>query len=108
MQPRMNTRVFLALGLVAAATFGAIRASAQVAPGPRVEISFAPGARSQPVTGMVYLAISRDNQSTPIQQVDPEGVPLFSKYVEQLKPGAPVTLTPDDRGHPVTSLRDIP
>ena len=108
MRPLKHTRVFFALALAAAAAFGAIRTSAQVAAGPRVEISFAPGARSQPVTGMVYLAISRDNQSTPIQQVDPEGVPLFSRYVEQLKPGAPVTLTPDDRGHPVTSLRDIP
>ena len=56
--------------------------------GPRVEISFAPAARAEPVTGMVYLAISRDNQTPPIQQTDPEGVPLFSKYVEQLQPGA--------------------
>ena len=36
---------------------------------------------------MVYLAISKDNQTTPIQQTDPEGVPLFSKYVEQLQAG---------------------
>lgn len=103
-----RTRVFLAVGLAAAAALGAIRTSAQVPAGPRVEISFAQGARSQPVTGMIYLAISKDNQSTPIQQVDPEGAPLFSKYVEQLKPGAPVTLTAEDRGHPVASLRDIP
>ena len=104
-----QTRVFLAVGLAAAAAFGAIRLSAQQSPaGPRVEISFAQGVRSQPVTGMVYLAISKDNQSTPIQQVDPEGAPLFSKYVEQLAPGAPVTIGGDDRGHPVASLRDIP
>jgi hypothetical protein len=57
---------------------------------------------------MVYLAISRDNQSPPIQQTDPEGAPLFSRYVEGLKPGATVTLTAADRGHPVASLRDIP
>ena len=50
---------------------------------------------------MVYLAISRDNQTTPIQQTDPEGAPLFSAYVEQLKPGATVTLTRENRGHPV-------
>jgi hypothetical protein len=76
--------------------------------GPLVDISFAASARGEPVTGMVYVAISRDNRTPPIQQIDPTGVPLFSKYVDQLKPGATVTLGPDDRGHPVNSLRDIP
>jgi len=33
---------------------------------------------------------------------------LFSKYVENLAPGTPVTLTADDRGHPLRSLRDLP
>jgi len=76
--------------------------------GPSVEISFTSGAHAEPVTGMVYLAISRDNRTAPIQETDPTGVPFFSKYVDQLKPGAVVTLGPDDRGHPVASLRDIP
>ena len=78
------------------------------ATGPRVEISFTPSARAEPVTGMVYLAISRDNRTPPIQQTDPTGVPLFSKYVEQLKPGTAVTLGAEDRGHPVASLGEIP
>jgi hypothetical protein len=63
------------------------QAGSAQAKGLRVEISFTSAARAEPVTGMVYLAISKDNQSAPIQQTDPEGVPLFSKYVEQLKPG---------------------
>jgi hypothetical protein len=74
----------------------------------RVEISFAAAARSEPVTGMVYVAISRDNKTPPIQQTDPTGVPLFSKAVEQLAPGAIVSLGAADRGHPVASLRDVP
>jgi hypothetical protein len=57
---------------------------------------------------MVYLAISADNRTTPIQQTDPDGVPLFSKYVEQLKPGEAVTFDAGYRGHPLASLRDIP
>ena len=114
MHPR--TRVF-AVGCLAAALtscpelvewVGAIRLSAQPQAGPRVDISFTQGARTEPVTGMVYLAIGRDHQSAPIQQTDPEGVPLFSKYVDQLKPGATVTIGAEDRGHPVASLRDIP
>ena len=77
-------------------------------PVPAIEISVAPAARSEPVTGMVYLAISRSNQGSPIQETDPEGVPLFSKYVDQLRPGAPVTIDATAQGHPVASLRDIP
>jgi hypothetical protein len=81
---------------------------AQEGPGPRVEISFSSAARPEPVTGMVYLAISRDNQTPPVQQTDPEGVPLFSKYVDQLKPGTPAILGAENRGHPVRSLAEIP
>src|SRR5437868_4115631 len=76
--------------------------------GLRVEISFSQAVRSEPVTGMVYLAISRNTQSTPIQQVDPEGVPLFSTFVQDLKPGAPAIITRENRGHPVASLAEIP
>jgi hypothetical protein len=104
----VRTRVWLAGAIAVTAAAGAIGVTAQVRPGPHVEISFASGARSEPVTGMVYLAISRDNQRTPIQEAGPEGTPLFSKYVAQLQPGTAVTLTASDRGHPVPSLRDIP
>ena len=104
----LRTRARLGGLLAAAAACAAIGTAAQSPAGPRIEISFAASARAEPVTGMVYLAISRDNQTTPIQQAGPEGAPLFSKYVEQLKPGAGVTLTAADRGHPVVSLRDIP
>src|SRR6185503_14621185 len=81
--------VALVLAVIGAA---ALSADPAPSPGPRVEISFASSARAEPVTGMVYLAISRDNRTPPIQQTDPEGVPLFSKYVEQLKPDADTEL----------------
>jgi hypothetical protein len=105
----VRTRVWVAGCLAAAAGLGAIRMAAQSPPrGLRVEISFAAGARAQPVTGMVYLAISRDNQTTPIQQADPEGTPLFSAFVQDLKPGTPAIITRENRGHPVPSLAGIP
>jgi hypothetical protein len=98
---------FAALSILAAGA--AVRLAAQPpARGLRVEISFAGAARSEPVTGMVYLAISKDNQAPPIQQTDPEGVPLFSAYVQDLKPGTPAIITRENRGHPVSSLADIP
>jgi hypothetical protein len=106
----ITSRTFrLGAGLLAFVAAAAMtRASAQDVPEPRVSISFAASARNQPVTGMVYVAISRDNQRSPIEQTGPTGVPLFSKYVEQLQPGTSVTLDGRDRGHPVRSLADIP
>lgn len=79
-----------------------------LANGPRIEISFSKDARSEPVTGMIYVAISRDNRRPPIDETDPNGVPLFSHFVEELAPGSPAAITVEDRGHPVRSLRDLP
>ncbi len=76
--------------------------------GPRIEIVFSREARSEPVTGMVYVAISRDNARSPIEQTSPTGVPLFSRYVEGLAPGSVATITSENRGHPLQDLRDLP
>ncbi len=78
------------------------------APGPRIDITFAKEARADAVTGMVYVAISRDNRQTPIEQADPTGSPLFSTYVDALAPGVIATIDAGSLGHPVASLRDIP
>jgi len=99
-----------AIALVAASLGVVIRVtgSQPAAEGPRVEISFAATARTEAVTGMVYLAVSRDNQRSPIEQTSPTGAPLFSTYVEALAPNTTVTIAADGRGHPIQSLRDIP
>ena len=75
---------------------------------PRIEIVFSREARTEPVTGMVYVAVSRDNRRSPIDETSPTGVPLFSHFVEGLAPDAPASITGDDRGHPIRSLRDLP
>src|SRR5215471_17349138 len=116
----MRITRLLAAGCVAgAAAFGTIRLTAQTTPapapsehretkGPSIEVSFAQAAHAEPITGMDYFAISADNKTAPIQQTDPDGVPLFSKYVEQVKPGTAVTFDGGFRGHPLASLRDVP
>ena len=63
--------------IVSWAASHATLAGQQPGPGPRFEIAFSKDARAEPVTGMVYVAISRDNQRAPIQQTSPTGVPLF-------------------------------
>jgi hypothetical protein len=97
----------VAVAIAAAAAFSATQ-QPPTGSGPRIEIAFAREARAQPVTGMVYVAISRTNEAAPIEQAAPTGVPLFSKFVEELAPGAAATIGSADRGHPVVSLRDLP
>ena len=94
----------LAVGM--AATRGS--ASQSSGAGPRFEITIAKDARAAATTGMVYVAISRDNKKTPIEQTDPTGVPLFSTYVEAVPSGTPIAITAAERGHPIASLNDLP
>jgi len=74
----------------------------------RFEIGFAAAARSEPVTGRVYVAISRDDRRPPIQQAGPTGVPLFGANVEDLAPGQTAVIDASTFGHPLQSLRDLP
>ena len=99
--------VAVALALTALARTSGERQPGTTA-GPRIEIAFSREARTEPVTGMVYVAISRTNQRSPIEQTSPTGVPLFSRFVEGLAPGASAAIGADDRGHPIQSLRDLP
>jgi Putative esterase len=103
----------LLLATVAAIAGAAAEAAAQTprpaaAAGPRVEITIATGARTEATTGMVYVALSRDNKRTPIEQAGPTGVPLFSTAVDNVRPGSTVVIGDGDRGHPIKSLRDVP
>jgi hypothetical protein len=77
-------------------------------PPPRILVSFSKGARAEPVTGMVYVAVSRDNRRTPIDQTSPTGAPLFSRYVNALGPETAAAFTDLQPGHPLASLRDLP
>src|SRR5262245_20839725 len=104
---RIATATALA-GVLAHAAVVANQGVSGVNGGPRVEISFAAAARSAPVTGRVYVAISRVNDRSPIQQADSTGAPLFGKNVDVLAPDTPATIGADDLGHPVASLREIP
>ena len=96
----------------------ALSAQSPAVTGPRFEISFAPAARAEAVTGRVYVAFARDSERlpgrqggaarTPIELTGPTGTPLFSAAIDQLKPGAPAIIDASAPGHPVQSLRDIP
>src|SRR5580765_192786 len=94
---RFLAAFFVALGAAASTVHSTAGALQRTAPsGPRIEIAFSKEARAEAVTGMVYVAISRDNQRSPIEQASPTGVPLFSRFVEGLAPGTPAAITGDE------------
>ena len=94
------------LVLISVAVLGPHLATAQG----RFEVSVAPAAHRAPITGRVYIAITRTNDEriTPIEQTGETGVPLFGVNVENLAAGAKAVI--DDRafGHPVQRLADLP
>jgi hypothetical protein len=74
----------------------------------RFEISFPASAHAQPVTGRVYVMISRDNEREPRLEISRIGNPFFGRDVDQLKPGQTAVIDTTDLGTPVASLAEIP
>ena len=89
------------------ASGGTVIAERQAA-GPRFTITFPAAAHSGPITGRAYVAISKTNDRTPIQQTDTTGVPLFAVNIDQLAAGAEATIDVNTLGYPLKSLRDLP
>jgi hypothetical protein len=77
---------------------------------PSFEISFPASAHGTPITGRVYVALSRtyDGRRTPIDQTGENGVPLFALNVSRLAPDQPVVIDASAAGYPVRRLDDIP
>jgi enterochelin esterase-like enzyme len=105
---RLATATILAIAASSAAALNGRAPEQSGARAPRIEITVATSVRADAVTGMVYVALSRDNKRTPIEQAGPTGAPLFSKFVEGLAPGTPVSFGAAERGHPIPSLGNIP
>ncbi len=98
--------IAFALGAAALVTAPVVAQQA----GPRFAISFAKSAHAGPITGRVYVAISRiaDTSGTPIRRAGEGGDPLFGRNVENLAAGQTAMIDAQTFGHPLQSLRDIP
>jgi len=109
-RPMHATRL-ATIAVLLGATFaptGHAQSSSRAAP--RFEIAFPRHAHAEPITGRVYVALSRtsDARNTPIQQTDETGVPLFAVNISDLQPGAATIIDASVVGYPIKSLRDIP
>ncbi|MGH9326592.1 MAG: alpha/beta hydrolase-fold protein [Terriglobia bacterium] len=76
----------------------------------KFEISFPTAVHREPITGRVFVMISREDSPEPRLQVGSWGdkPPFFGKDVSQLQPGEMVTVGASDLGYPVRSVRDLP
>jgi len=78
--------------------------------GPRVEIVVPPAVRSAPLTGRMYVFVTRHDDVEPRLQVRHESdcTPFFGVDVTDLAPGTPGVIDGATLGYPVASLRDLP
>ncbi len=78
--------------------------------GARVEITVPVALRGTPVTGRMYLFVTRHDDVEPRLQVRHESdcTPFFAVDVTQLVPGAPGVIDSATLGYPVSSLEAIP
>ena len=79
-------------------------------PGPRFEIRFPASAHAAPITGRVFLIISRDNSHEPRFQAGDRymGCPFFGVDVEQLQPESAAIIDNSTLGYPLRSLGELP
>ena len=73
----------------------------------RFQISFPASVSATPLTGRMFLAISKKDTVEPRTRVGRYGVQLFGVDFEQLRPGSPVTIDGTTLGYPARSLSEL-
>src|SRR5262245_12633199 len=78
--------------------------------GPQFVVSLPPSAAGQPITGRVFVMISREETPEPRLQAGAweRSVPFFGLDVEQLKSGQSAMIDGKTWGYPVEYLNQIP
>jgi len=103
----LNWRVSIFAGLIA---IGGLACGTAWGSGQTFEISFPAAAHSGPITGRVFVAITRHAESEPRMQVAgwQRCTPLFGVDVERLQPGDAARIDGSTLGYPLRSLRELP
>jgi hypothetical protein len=79
-------------------------------PGLNFAITFPASTHAAPVTGRVFLILSRDSSPEPRFEIHPfdRGLPIFGRDVNALAPGESAIIDATIPGYPLKSLADIP
>ena len=81
---------------------------ARAGSGLKFEISFPSKAHDKPITGRVYVMISRNDGREPRFQVGMTGVPIWGKNITALKPWEGAVIDETVFGYPLESINEIP
>jgi hypothetical protein len=78
--------------------------------GPKFEVTFSGATHAGPITGRVFVIVSKSADIEPRLQVGSWGgqTPFFGADVDQLKPGRAAVIDAGTLGYPAASLRAIP
>src|SRR5512146_2385152 len=97
------------LGTVLLLLLASVAAVAQ-AGATRFEISFPASAHAEPITGRVFVAITRHQTPEPIRQIGfwMQQTPFYGADVSGLKPGQTAVIDAGTLGFPLKSLKDLP
>jgi hypothetical protein len=82
-------------------------ASAQ-SPGLQFKISFPASAHAEPITGRVFVILSKTEETEPRFQIGRTGVPFFGRDISQVSAGEAAVIDASDLGSPLESLNDLP
>jgi hypothetical protein len=98
----LTTALALCLGMLSAGT-------AAAAPPTHFDISFPAAVRAQPVTGRVFVVISRTASPDPrVQVLSEESPPFFAADVHAMQPGQSVTINQTTPGYPLVCIAERP
>ncbi len=97
-------------GLVVALLLGLFSVSFAWGQNLRFEVSFPAGAHAAPITGRVFVIVSRHESDNLLKQVGSweQETPFFGVDVSNLSPGSPAIIDAGTLGYPLKSLREIP
>ena len=74
---------------------------------PRFKISFPASVNEKPLTGRMFLIITKTDSIEPRLQVGRYGTQFFGADFENLKPGQEVTISTSTLGYPVNAFNNI-
>jgi putative esterase len=107
---QMKPRVWFVAGLALCLSLLAVSSGHAAPADARFEISYPSSVDDGPITGRVFVVISKTDRIEPRLQAGSYGgsVPFFGRDVHALKPGASAVIDTSDLGFPVENLSNLP
>jgi len=106
----MKRKILLVAGITLCLSLLAVYSGHTATADARFEISYPAGLANGPITGRVFVMISKNNRTEPRLQAGSynASVPFYGLDVNALKPGDRAVIDTSVLGHPVESLKELP